>query len=210
MLRQPPTRPALVLATLNAGKVRESAPLLADLPFDVRALTGVPGATLPAESGRTYAENALLKARAAVRLTGALALADDSGLEVDALGGDPGVHSARYGGPGLDDAGRCARLLGALAGVPEPARTARFRCVIALVDPGGAERLVEGVAEGRILTAPRGRGGFGYDPLFYYPPLGRSFAELSDVEKAQVSHRGRALAAVRRLLTECYTRGFGS
>jgi XTP/dITP diphosphohydrolase len=200
----------LVLATLNAGKVREMAALLADLPFDVRALTDVPGASLPAESGRTYAENALLKARAAVRLTGALALADDSGLEVDALGGAPGVHSARYGGPGLDDAGRCAHLLDALDGVPEPARTARFRCVIALVDPAGAERLVEGVAEGRILTAPRGRAGFGYDPLFYYPPLGRSFAELTDAEKAQVSHRGRALAAARRVLSECYTRAFGS
>ena len=196
-----------MLATLNAGKVREIAPLLADLPLEVRALTDVPGAVLPEETGLTYAENALLKARA-VSLTGVLALADDSGLEVDALDGAPGVRSARYGGPGLDDAGRRGHLLEALAAVPEPARTARFRCVIALVHPKGTERLVEGVAAGCILTAPRGRGGFGYDPLFYYPPLGRSFAELSEGEKSQVSHRGRALAAARRLLAECYTRDF--
>lgn len=185
--------------------MREIAPLLAGLPFEVRALAEVTGASLPEEDGATYAENALLKARAAARTTGALSLGDDSGLEVDALGGRPGLQSARYGGPGLDDAGRCARLLEALAGVPAAGRTARFRCVIALVDPAGAERVVEGVAEGRILDAPRGAGGFGYDPLFYYPPLARTFAELSNAEKARVSHRGRALAAARRLLTECYT-----
>jgi XTP/dITP diphosphohydrolase len=121
---------------------------------------------------------------------------------VDALGGAPGLRSARFGGPGLDDAGRCARLLAALEAVDETRRGARFRCVIALVDPGGGEHLVEGVADGVILTAPRGRGGFGYDPLFYYPPLGRTFAELSGDEKARVSHRGRAVAAVRRLLGE--------
>jgi XTP/dITP diphosphohydrolase len=162
----------------------------------------VPGASLPEETGDSYAANALLKARAAARQTGCLALGDDSGLEVDALGGSPGLHSARFGGPGLDDAGRCARLLAALEGVDEPRRGARFRCVIALVDPGASEHLVEGVAEGVILTAPRGRGGFGYDPLFYYPPLGRTFAELADEEKALVSHRGRAVQAVRRLLRE--------
>jgi XTP/dITP diphosphohydrolase len=175
----------------------------------VQALGDVPGASLPEESGDTYAANALIKARAAMRQTGALSLGDDSGLEVDALGGRPGLHSARYGGPGLDDAGRCARLLGALAGVPAAGRTARFRCVIALVDPAGGERVVEGVAEGRILESPRGAGGFGYDPLFYYPPLDRTFAELADAEKGRVSHRGRALAAARRLLTECYTSPLG-
>ncbi|HEY7365394.1 MAG TPA: RdgB/HAM1 family non-canonical purine NTP pyrophosphatase [Methylomirabilota bacterium] len=191
-----------MLATLNPAKGRELAALLADLPFDVRMLGEVPGASLPEETGDSYAANALLKARAAARQTGCLALGDDSGLEVDALGGSPGLHSARFGGPGLDDAGRCARLLAALEGVDEPRRGARFRCVIALVDPGASEHLVEGVAEGVILTAPRGRGGFGYDPLFYYPPLGRTFAELADEEKARVSHRGRAVQAVRRLLRE--------
>jgi XTP/dITP diphosphohydrolase len=188
--------------------VRELAALLADLPFEVRALAGIPGASLPEEVGLTYAENALGKARTAVALTGALALGDDSGLEVDALNGAPGVRSARYGGAALDDPGRCALLLAALAEVPVATRTARFRCVVAVVSPAGAEHLVEGVAEGRLVT-PRGAGGFGYDPIFYYPPLGRTFAELTEDEKARVSHRARALAAARRLLTKCYTRGFG-
>jgi XTP/dITP diphosphohydrolase len=179
------------------------------VPFRIVGLGDVPGARLPAETGPTYRDNALLKARAAARLTGALALADDSGLEVDALGGAPGVHSARWGGPDLDGAGRCARLLQALRGVDEARRTARFRCVLALVEPGGREALVEGVVEGRIAEAPRGRGGFGYDPVFYYPPLGRTFAELSAPEKAEVSHRGRAARAARRLLTGCYTRDAG-
>lgn len=162
----------------------------------------MPGATLPPETGATYAENALIKARAAARLTGALCLGDDSGLEVDALGGAPGLFSARYGGPGLDDAGRCARLLEALRDVPDAARTARFRCVVAVVDPGRAERVVEGVAEGRIARAPSGAGGFGYDPIFVFPPLGRTFAELTDAEKSGVSHRGRALREARRVLEE--------
>jgi XTP/dITP diphosphohydrolase len=199
----------LVLATLNPAKGRELAALLADLPITVRTLSEFPGAALPDETGDSYAANAFLKARAAARHTGLLALGDDSGLEVDALGGAPGLRSARFGGPRLNDAQRCELLLSELSGVGENRRTARFRCVIALVDPGGDEHLTEGVAEGVILAAPRGRSGFGYDPLFYYPPLGRTFAELTDAEKAQVSHRGRAVASVRRLLRECYTRRAG-
>ncbi len=164
----------------------------------------VPGATLPPEDEDSYAGNARVKARAGRQLTGELALGDDSGLEVDALGGAPGLRSARFGGPGLDDAGRCRRLLEALRGVPEARRTARFRCLIALAHPDGRERLVEGLAEGRILDEPRGAGGFGYDPLFHYAPLGRTFAELSHAEKAEVSHRGRALREARRVLsTSC-------
>lgn len=194
------SRPRLVLATLNPHKGRELAALLRDVPFEVETLADLPGAILPGEGDRSYAENALGKARVAARLTGALALADDSGLEVDALGGGPGVRSARFGGAGLDDAGRCARLLEALRGVPAERRTARFRCVVALVEPGGRERVVEGVVEGVITDAPRGRGGFGYDPLFLYPPLGRTFAELSAEDKARVSHRGRTLSTVRALL----------
>jgi XTP/dITP diphosphohydrolase len=194
------------VATLNAAKGRELAALLADLALEVRLLAEWPGATLPEETGATYAANALLKARGAARQLGALALADDSGLEIDALGGAPGVRSARYGGPGLDDAGRCRRLLDALAHVPAPCRTARFRCVVALVDPAGPEHVVEATVEGVILGAPRGQGGFGYDPIFLAPSLGRTFAELSEAEKAAVSHRGQAVAAVRRLLARCYTR----
>jgi len=197
------TAPArlLVLATLNRGKARELVALLGDVPFALRMLADYPGAVAPEESETTYRGNALLKARAAARLTGQWSLGDDSGLEVDALGGAPGLHSARYGGPGLDDAGRRALLLDALRDVPDDRRTARFRCVIAIVDPAGREWVVEGVAEGAITREPRGEGGFGYDPLFYYPPLGHTFAELSDAEKSDVSHRGRAAAEARRVLT---------
>src|SRR5439155_537657 len=134
------------------------------------------------------------------RLDALPALGDDTGLEVDALGGAPGLYTARFGGPGLDDRRRLEHLLERLRGVPPARRTARFRCVIALVGPAHAEKVVEGVAEGRIAEAPRGNGGFGYDPLFFYPPLARTFAELSDEDKARVSHRGRALETVRRLL----------
>src|SRR3989454_11914022 len=132
-------RPRLVLATLNRAKARELAGLLGDTPYELHALAELPGAALPEETGDTYRANALLKARAAARLTGACALADDSGIEVAALGGAPGVHSARFGGPGLDDAARCALLLDALRGVPPEARAARFRCVAALVDPESQE-----------------------------------------------------------------------
>ena len=129
-----------------------------------------------------------------------LALADDSGLEVDALGGAPGLYSARYGGPGLDDRGRLMKLLDALTGVPDERRTARFRAIVAFVDPSGNETVTEGIVEGVIIHAPRGTNGFGYDPIFFYPPLGRTFAELESRELDQVSHRARAIRALRRAL----------
>jgi XTP/dITP diphosphohydrolase len=119
---------------------------------------------------------------------------------VDALGGAPGLHSARFGGPGLDDAGRTALLLERLRGVPPERRTARFRCVIALVDPEGGERVVEGVVDGVIAEAPRGAGGFGYDPVFFYPPFGRTFGEAPTEDKHRVDHRSAAVRAVRPLL----------
>jgi XTP/dITP diphosphohydrolase len=190
----------LVVATLNRAKGRELVALLAGVPYEIRMLADWPGAALADETADTYAGNAPLKARAAASLTGCLVLADDSGLEVDALGGAPGLRSARYGGPGLDDLGRVRLLLDALRSVPEAARGARFRCVIALVEPDGRERLVEGTVEGVIAEAPRGSGGFGYDPVFFYPPLGRTLAELTEDEKARVSHRAHAVAAARRLL----------
>ncbi len=190
----------LLVATLNRAKGRELAELLADPRFDVIALADLPVAALPDETGATYAENALIKARAAWRATGLRTIADDSGLEVDALGGAPGVYSARYGGPGLDDAGRVARLLSELRDVPDDRRTARFRCVIALVAPDGRERVVEGTVDGVIARAPRGAGGFGYDPVFVYPPLGRTFAELTREEKSRVDHRGAAVRALARVL----------
>ncbi len=198
--RSSPSRPRLVIASLNADKARELASLLGDVPFEIVSLAALVGAALPPEGEESYGVNALAKARAAARLSGSAALADDSGLEVDALGGRPGVRSARYGGAGLSDAERCAALVAELRGVPPERRTARFRCVVAVASPNGREEMVEGVVEGMITSAPRGTGGFGYDPLFFYPPLGRTFAELDPSEKNRVSHRGRALALARDVL----------
>jgi XTP/dITP diphosphohydrolase len=190
----------LVVASLNRAKVRELIALLGEIPYVIVPLADVPGATLPEETAETYEGNALLKARAAVRLDDDVALADDSGLEVDALGGAPGVHSARFGGAGLDDAGRTALLLERLRGVPPDRRTARFRCVIAVVDCTGPARTVEGVVEGLIAEAPRGKGGFGYDPIFFHPGFARTFGELSEAEKSGVSHRALAARSARALL----------
>ena len=196
------SRPVLVLATLNPHKGRELLSLLGTVPFQIKLLSEFPGAQLPEETGRTYAENALVKARTAAPLTSALALGDDSGLEVDSLGGAPGLHTARFGGSSLSDRERWELLLERLRDVPLARRTARFRCVIALARPARGEQVVEGIVEGVIAQAPRGNGGFGYDPVFFYPPLSRTFGEISDEEKQRVSHRGKALAAVRRLLVE--------
>ena len=199
-LKSSSSRPCLVVATLNPAKARELASLLGDIPFEVVGLSTIPGAALPPEGEDSYRANALAKARAAARRSDAVALADDSGLEVDALGGRPGVSSARYGAAGLSDAGRCAALLAELSGVPPERRAARFRCVVALVSPDGREEVVEGVAEGRITDGARGTGGFGYDPVFFYPPLVRTFAELDPGQKNRVSHRGKALALAREAL----------
>jgi XTP/dITP diphosphohydrolase len=195
-----PSDRRLVVATLNRGKGRELTRLLADFPFEIVLLADVPGARLPEETGTTYAENALIKARAAARATGLPALGDDSGLEVDALGGAPGLYSARFGGPGLDDAGRIALLLERLVAVPDERRTARFRCVVAFVGTDGEERLAEGTVEGTITRVPRGAGGFGYDPVFFHPPNRCTLAELPEEDKLRVDHRGAAVRALRQLL----------
>ena len=198
-------RPRLCLATANAAKATELRTLLDGLGFEISSLREVPGVALPPEGETSYAENAQAKARAVARATEAVALGDDSGLEVDALGGRPGIASARYGGSGLSDAERVARLLAELAGARS--RTARFRCVLALVAPWGAEATVEGVVDGVISEAPRGHGGFGYDPVFLLPELGRTVAELEGSEKHRVSHRGRAVARARPILLEWARRG---
>lgn len=195
-----PSDPLLVLATGNRAKGRELAALLADLPYRIRDLSAYPGVALPPEGATSYAENALGKARAVTAATGEMALADDSGIEVDAFGGRPGVLSARYGGEGLADPDRNALMLRELADVPSARRTARYRAVIAVTAPDGREATVEGTVEGVLLGAPRGTGGFGYDPLFYYPPLGATFAEITPEAKHAVSHRGRAMALARELL----------
>ena len=195
-----PSSRRLVIASLNRAKVRELTDLLGALPYVVVALADVPGAALPEETADSYEGNALLKARAVAARDGDVVLADDSGLEVDALGGAPGVRSARFGGPGLDDAGRTSLLLEQLRGVPLERRTARFRCVIAIVGGTGQARTVEGVVEGVIADAPRGKGGFGYDPVFVHPGSGRTFGELSEEEKSRVSHRALAALRARALL----------
>ena len=170
------------------------------MAWEVALLADTPGATLPEETGTTYADNALIKARAGMRATGATALGDDSGIEVDALEGGPGLYSARWGGDGLDDAGRNALMLERLSGVPTERRTARYRCVIAIVDPDGRSSVVQGTCEGVIADGPRGTEGFGYDPIFYFPPLGATFGEVTAAVKHQVSHRGIAARAARALL----------
>ncbi|MBN2490970.1 MAG: RdgB/HAM1 family non-canonical purine NTP pyrophosphatase [Planctomycetes bacterium] len=187
----------LVLATTNAHKLTEIRHLLGDLPIEVTSLADHPGVEAPAETGADFEANAALKAESVCAATGCWALADDSGLEVDALQGRPGVHSKRFGGPAATDADNNRKLLGELAALPVEARAARFVSVVALARPGEATLTVRGEVAGRILTEPRGRGGFGYDPLFYYPPFERTFGELPLEQKNRVSHRGAALTAMR-------------
>ena len=187
----------VVLASGNAGKLRELRALLADVGLELMSQTecGLCGA---AETGATLIENALLKARHAARMSGHAALADDSGLEVDLLGGAPGVHSARFAGADSDDARNNLKLLELLRGMPAAQRGARFRCVLVYLESADdpAPLICEGVWEGRILERPRGAQGFGYDPLFLIPELGRSAAELDAAEKNRLSHRGRATRAL--------------
>lgn len=190
----------LVLATANPGKVRELAPLVAEWgTIEVRPLPG--GVVMPEETGDTYEANAVLKARAVAEATGMPALADDSGIEVDALDGRPGVYSARYD---ATEESRNAKLLGELRGVPSARRTARYRAVVA-VALGDVVVTGEGTCEGRIVEAPRGSAGFGYDPIFWSNDLGQTIGESTDEEKARVSHRARAMRALGRALQ---ARGF--
>jgi XTP/dITP diphosphohydrolase len=201
----------LVFATRNRGKLVELRALLADVGIEVLAIDEAEvrlGVTIPevVEDADSFAGNAGKKARTVAAATGWPALADDSGLEVDALGGAPGVISARYAGAGAGDAANNARLLAALAGVPAERRTARFRACLALADVAGrlgaAVITAEGVCEGVILEAPRGDGGFGYDPLFFAPELGMTFAEAGVGPKGQLSHRARAMRAIAPRLLE--------
>ncbi|HZI19247.1 MAG TPA: RdgB/HAM1 family non-canonical purine NTP pyrophosphatase [Pyrinomonadaceae bacterium] len=192
----------LLIATTNRGKVRELERLLAGLPVRLRLLSEFPHAAEPVEDGRTFAENALLKARHYAAATGLLTLSDDSGLAVDALGGEPGVHSARFGGATATYPERMALLLERLAAAGGGPRTARFVCVIALADPATAEtHTFEGVCKGRIADEPRGSGGFGYDPLFVPEGHDRTFGELPEEVKQEISHRARALRLAARFLT---------
>ena len=191
----------LVLATANAGKLREFRSLLAGLPLRIEPQSAL-GVEPAEEIGASFLENALLKARHAARTTGAAVIADDSGLEVDALGGAPGVWSARFAGPGSDDAANNAKLMSELTGVGADQRHARYRCVLVYLPAAeaGPPLIAEGVWEGVILDTPRGARGFGYDPYFWLPDLGRSAAELTAEDKNRLSHRGTALRALRTQL----------
>jgi XTP/dITP diphosphohydrolase len=199
MLGQSPKR--LVVATANPGKLREFRALLAGLPFELTSLAEL---TLPSpqETGRTFLDNALLKARHAAALSGCAAVADDSGLEVDALDAAPGIYSARYAGADANDGANNAKLIRELTGVPLERRQARYRCALVFVAAAqsAAPLVAEATWEGFILDTPRGTGGFGYDPYFWLPNLSKSAAELDPEEKNRLSHRGKAMRALREQL----------
>jgi len=200
----------IVAATHNPGKLREMRRILAPLPVEVVGLDGWPDAPVPEEDGGSYLENARIKARAALEVTGLTCFADDSGLEVDALGGAPGISSARFDGRSGTPASRNRKLLALLEGAPMERRTARFRAVVVLLEPDGAgdheEHVFEGVLEGLIALEPEGEGGFGYDPVFLVPGEGCTVASLPGARKDRLSHRGRALAAMIAHLGERHGR----
>ena len=203
--------PRLLLASANQGKLRELRTILDGLPVELVGLTEADLGEPPEveETGDTFLENARIKARAYAAWSGRAAVADDSGLEVDALGGAPGVRSARYAGEGAGDQANLDKLLAALAGVPPERRTARFRCAAVLVDPKGGEWHAEAAWEGRVLDAPRGTGGFGYDPVFLPDGWDRTSAEVDQATKDAASHRGKAFRALRPAI-EAWARAVGA
>jgi len=189
----------IVLATHNRGKMKEMSSILAHLPVKLLTLDDFPQIGEIPETGETLKENAFIKAETVHQKTGLPALADDTGLEVDALDGAPGVHSSRYDGETATFEDNCRKMLQEMDGIPAEERTARFHTVIAFVSDSGNE-WTEGMVEGRILEKKQGDGGFGYDPLFYYPPLKKTFAELNSEQKNNISHRGKALRNFCRIL----------
>ena len=193
----------LVLATRNSGKIREISGMLeGQNGVELLSLRNYPDAPDVVEDGKTYEENAIKKASTLANYTGHLTIADDSGLEVDALDGAPGVHSARYAGENASDQDRIAKLLGALQDVPDDQRSARFICVVAIAEPLSESEIVRGVCEGHISHMPRGETGFGYDPVFVPMGYDKTFAELGGNIKNQISHRAKALGMARKILSE--------
>lgn len=199
---------SIVLATRNRHKLQEFRDMLGDLEVEILPCDVFSDCPDVVEDGATFADNALKKARAIARHTGRIAIADDSGLEVDALGGLPGLRSARFAGEPADDRRNNEKLLAALAGVPDDRRGAQFRCVIAVASAGGREKVVEGLCRGVIIRTPKGVQGFGYDPLFLDPASGLTFAEMSADHKNGVSHRWQAICALREILPE-FTASYG-
>ncbi len=193
----------LVLATQNQDKVKEIREILdSEMKLTIKTLAGFPGVTLPPETGKTYKENAIQKALFVAKRTGEVAMGDDSGLEVDALDGAPGLYSARFAGEDVSYSENRNKVLQLLSGLSDEKRTARFICTVAVVSPQGRVEVVEGVCEGQIRSLEQGQGGFGYDPIFFYPPLGKTFSVLGFSEKHRVSHRGRALRAIIPILKD--------
>lgn len=192
----------LVLATRNPDKGRELAALLEDLGIRIRTLAEFPGAPEVVEDGETCEANAVKKAVTIARATGLPTVADDTGLMVEALGGRPGVHAARYAGPFATYEENCRKLLREMAGVPRERRGARFVTVAAFADPGGKVEVVQGVLDGAIAEAPAGTQGFGYDPVFVVPELGKTLAQLRPEEKNRISHRARAFIKIKELLAK--------
>lgn len=192
----------LLLATRNKDKIKEISLALAGLPFELKSFLDFPDLPEVEETGSTLKENAFLKARAFFLVTGLPTLADDTGLEIDALAGAPGVFSSRFSGPNATYAENVAKVLAEMKGIRAKERKARFRCVVATVFSPTEEHRVEGILEGSITVAPIGFGGFGYDPIFYVPELERTLAELSLEQKNRISHRGRALEKARVILSE--------
>ena len=191
---------SVLLATNNPHKLEEFRAIFSDLPLRLVSLRDIQLDVEVEETGSTFAENAELKARTYAQMSHLLTLADDSGLEIDALGGAPGVYSARFLGKETSYEERFRVILEQMKGIPLTRRSARFRCFIALAEPSGTVRIVEGVVEGIIAGSPHGTHGFGYDPIFYLPELGKTFAELEPVEKNRISHRARAAQSARKLL----------
>jgi XTP/dITP diphosphohydrolase len=204
--------PRLLLASANQGKLRELRTILDGLPVELVGLAeaGLGKPPEVEETGETFLENALLKGRAYAAWSGLAAVADDSGLEVDALGGAPGVRSARYAGPGASDQANLDKLLAELTGVPPERRTARFRCAAVLVDPEAGEWHAEAAWEGRLLDAPRGSGGFGYDPVFLPDGWELTSAEVDQATKDAASHRGQAFRALRPAIEDWAKRQGGA
>ncbi|MCI6044321.1 XTP/dITP diphosphatase [bacterium] len=192
----------IIFATGNAGKMKEIRNILSDLPVQVLSMKEVGIQTDIVEDGKTFAENAVIKARAIMQLTGEVVLADDSGLEIDYLNKEPGIYSARYMGEDTSYRIKNANLIQRLEGVPDEERTARFVCAIAAAFPDGTVKTTEGTIEGRIGNEEKGENGFGYDPIFYVPEFGCTTAELSEEQKNKISHRGKALTEMKEILKD--------